>query len=361
MCDSGHNKLLRLDWRDGSVAPYAGSGKRGHRDGGGAAAAFDSPAGVCVCSDGVVLVADTNNHCVRSVSCDGGGGGRLVVRTVAGSGERGHRDALASGAKFDRPAAVAASSTSEGLIYVSDSGNHCVRVLSAAAEGGIVGTLAGTAGTAGHRDGPLAQSLLASPAGLALLADGRLAVADAGNHCVRRIDFAAQEAYTLGGSTARRWGCRDGAARAALFAAPRALAVGRAGELWVADCDNRLVRLVRRAASGLAAHHLLGAPNPVYAAAGLAAAALGEPRLADSPVKMIVGHGSGVVARPPRRQRRTRPPERRSLLRGRGAAVYSGGARRRRGGGRVAIRRRRVGEPRRRRLSEMRRAPPRLP
>ena len=26
--------LLRLDWRDGSVAPYAGSGKRGHRDGG---------------------------------------------------------------------------------------------------------------------------------------------------------------------------------------------------------------------------------------------------------------------------------------------------------------------------------------
>ena len=190
--------------------------------------------------------------------------------------------------------AVAASSTSEGLIYVSDSGNHCVRVVSAAAEGGIVGTLAGTAGTAGHRDGPLAQSLLASPAGLALLADGRLAVADAGNHCVRRIDFAAQEAYTLGGSTARRWGCRDGAARAALFAAPRALAVGRAGELWVADCDNRLVRLVRRAASGLAAHHLLGAPNPVYAAAGLAAAALGEPRLADSPVKMIVGHGSGA-------------------------------------------------------------------
>ena len=34
VCDSGHNKLLRLDWRDGSVAPYAGSGKRGHRDGG---------------------------------------------------------------------------------------------------------------------------------------------------------------------------------------------------------------------------------------------------------------------------------------------------------------------------------------
>ena len=44
----------------------------------------------------------------------------------------------------------------------------------AAAEGGIVGTLAGIAGTAGHRDGPLGQSLLASPAGLALLADGRL-------------------------------------------------------------------------------------------------------------------------------------------------------------------------------------------
>ena len=204
VCDSGHNKLLRLDWRDGSVAPYAGSGKRGHRDGGAAAAAFDSPAGVCVCSDGVVLVADTNNHCVRSVSSDGGGGGRLVVRTVAGSGERGHRDALASGAKFDRPAAVAASSTSEGLIYVSDSGNHCVRVVSAAAEGGIVGTIAGTAGTAGHRDGPLAQSLLASPPA-SRCSQSTVAVADAGRlraaHQTSSDEVHAREA---GGSAARR-------------------------------------------------------------------------------------------------------------------------------------------------------------
>ena len=199
VCDSGYNKLLRLDWRDGSVAPYAGGGKRGHRDGGGAAAAFDSPAGVCVCSDSVVLVADTNNHCVRSVSCDGGGG-RLVVRTVAGSGERGHRDALAGGAKFDRPTAVA-SSTSEGLIYVST---------------------AATTASASCRRRRRAASSARSPAPPAPAATARslsrcsrrppasrcsptAASPSPTRATTARIDFAAQEAYTLGGSTARRW------------------------------------------------------------------------------------------------------------------------------------------------------------
>ena len=113
VCDSGHHKLRRIDPADWSVAPWAGNGKRGHRDGAAAGAQFDCPSGLCVCPDGTVLVADAGNHCIRCVveqpAAAGGGATRWLVRTVAGgAGERGHRDGAAPHARFDAPHSVLA-------------------------------------------------------------------------------------------------------------------------------------------------------------------------------------------------------------------------------------------------------------
>jgi DNA-binding beta-propeller fold protein YncE len=54
---------------DGAVTPVAGSGNRGFDDG--AAASFDAPCGVAVDANGNIYVADTGNGAVRVISAAG--------------------------------------------------------------------------------------------------------------------------------------------------------------------------------------------------------------------------------------------------------------------------------------------------
>ena len=59
-----------------------GSGARGHQDGVGAAAQFNSPSGVTITPDGAtLLVADQHNHSIRKVDL-----ATRAVTTLAGSG-----------------------------------------------------------------------------------------------------------------------------------------------------------------------------------------------------------------------------------------------------------------------------------
>jgi hypothetical protein len=68
VCNAGHNRLVRWDLRTNSSSAFAGSGRKGHRDGPAASAEFNAPSSVCVCGDGTVLVADTGNHVIRAIS-----------------------------------------------------------------------------------------------------------------------------------------------------------------------------------------------------------------------------------------------------------------------------------------------------
>ncbi|MCJ7750057.1 MAG: hypothetical protein MUQ65_03025 [Armatimonadetes bacterium] len=187
----------------------------------------------------------------------GGGGGRgaargperapmeVEVSTLVGAPAPGHRDGPASEARFDGPAAVAVGQ--DGTVYIADSGNHCLRRLS---PGGVVSTLAGAPGEAGLADGRGEDARFSSPAGLALLADGSILVADTGNHRLRRVSPAG-EVVTMAGSETPRdglgrevGGYRDGTARQAQLRFPVGLAVTRDGSVLVADAGNGCVRLV---------------------------------------------------------------------------------------------------------------------
>jgi len=68
VCNAGHNRLARLCLETNTSSQYAGCGRKGHRDGPAHTAEFSSPSGLCVCGDGTVLVADTANHCIRSIA-----------------------------------------------------------------------------------------------------------------------------------------------------------------------------------------------------------------------------------------------------------------------------------------------------
>ena len=71
-----------------------------------------------------------------------------------------------------------------GNVYVADQGNHTVRKISA---GGVVTTLAGSAGITGSGDGTGSAARLSSPGGVAVDSAGFVYVGDTGNHTIRKI------------------------------------------------------------------------------------------------------------------------------------------------------------------------------
>ena len=73
---------------------------------------------------------------------------------------------------------------SSGNVYVADSYNHLIRKITSS---GIVSTLAGTAGTYGSDNGTGTSATFNSPRSLAIDSAGNVYVADNSNHLIRKI------------------------------------------------------------------------------------------------------------------------------------------------------------------------------
>jgi sugar lactone lactonase YvrE len=106
----------------------------------------------------------------------------------------------------------------------------------------VVGTLAGTAGQFGSTDGAGAVALFKAPEGVAVDASGNVYVADAGNNTVRKITPAGMVS-TLAGM-AGQFGRTDGAGSAARFDFPTGIAVDGTGDLYLADSGNSTIRKI---------------------------------------------------------------------------------------------------------------------
>ena len=77
--DTYNNKIKRLDLAERQISNLAGTGDPTHADGPGAVAAFFEPHGLSV-ADGVLYIADTNNHSIRTVDLESG----LVSTLISG-------------------------------------------------------------------------------------------------------------------------------------------------------------------------------------------------------------------------------------------------------------------------------------
>lgn len=160
-----------------------------------------------------------------------------AVATVAGATTAGFEDGSGAAVRFSGPLGLAVDSG--GNLYVADTANHVVRKITPA---GLVSTIAGRAGTGGFADGPVGVSRLKSPRGVAIDAAGNLYVADTGNQLIRKRDADGQ-LYTFAGQL-ETTGSVDGVASSARFSAPWGLAIDPAGNLVVADSGNATVRRV---------------------------------------------------------------------------------------------------------------------
>jgi sugar lactone lactonase YvrE len=114
---SGH--ALRVVDREGRIRTVAGTGKAGPAsDGHGLKCTLNGPKCLWVEKSGDVLIADTDNHCVRRYSPKAG-----TLTTIIGTGERGKGRAgeAPTATALDQPHGVAVDR--DGTIYVCDSLN----------------------------------------------------------------------------------------------------------------------------------------------------------------------------------------------------------------------------------------------
>jgi streptogramin lyase len=118
------NAVFRIDPRARRLARIAGTGQTGFTGDGGPAltATFNGPKGITYAPDQLMYIVDTENHAIRRVDLRSG-----TMATVLGTGQRGNGpDGDPMKCAMARPHAVVLH---RGALYVSDSENHCIRVV----------------------------------------------------------------------------------------------------------------------------------------------------------------------------------------------------------------------------------------
>ncbi|HEX8953638.1 MAG TPA: N,N-dimethylformamidase beta subunit family domain-containing protein, partial [Polyangia bacterium] len=222
-----------------TVSTYAGQCTPigGLADGAATSALFLTPVAVAVAPDGGVLVADQSNDRLRRVAP-----GTHAVTTFAGS-VIGFADGAGATARFNGVSGVAVAS--DGTIYVLDAYNQAIRRIATDAAHTVTTLIGGDGVPAAYVDGSGTVARLGAQGGLAWAA-GRLFVSDVAGSRLRAItpgpDSSSTRVATLAGSGASVLSDGDGAH--AGFALPTALAAGVDGRLWAIDAGNYAVRAV---------------------------------------------------------------------------------------------------------------------
>jgi len=163
----------------------------------------------------------------------------IDLRTMAGVSPAGDDDGTGTAARFNAPTGVAVDGA--GNVYVADQQNCFIRKVTPA---GIVTRFAGTIvnnNPCGSTNGASSVAQFSGPNGVAIDGAGNLYVADTFNNKIRKITPAGVVS-TLAGSGA--FGFADGAGATAQFRSPRGVAVDAAGNVYVADAQNQLIRQV---------------------------------------------------------------------------------------------------------------------
>ena len=115
------------------------------------------------------------------------------------------------------------------------------------ATGDII-TVAGN-GTAGYSgdNGPATAAELNGPNGVAVDSAGDLFIADTANNVIREVVKATGDIITVAGNGTAGYSGDNGPATAAELDSPRGIAVDSAGDLFIADSGNNVIREVVKA------------------------------------------------------------------------------------------------------------------
>ncbi|WP_223636130.1 N,N-dimethylformamidase beta subunit family domain-containing protein [Corallococcus sp. EGB] len=158
-------------------------------------------------------------------------------------GEPGWQDGPADTARFQAPSGLVVTRTGE--VVVADTRNNRIRLIQQQGADRMVSTIAGN-GDLGYRDGAGSQAMFRFPTAVVEGPAGELYVADSGNHVIRRLDREAEGwQVTTWAGQGYVAGYADGGPARARLSRPMALAIDAVGNLYVADQDNHRIRMVR--------------------------------------------------------------------------------------------------------------------
>jgi sugar lactone lactonase YvrE len=210
---------------------------------------------------GAVVLLDGSGKFLGATYLSGTGSGGLGVLvpgnlvTVAGESRTWtstQDGVLATSANLDQPSSIVLDGA--GNMYIADSAHNKIRRVAAPvhpATVGIISTFAGTGDSGYTGDGLAATSAtMTSPSGVALDGAGNLYIADTGDNVIRKITAATGLIATVAGTGAAGYAGDGLAATSAELNGPWGVTVDAAGNLYIADTANQRIRRVD-AATGL--------------------------------------------------------------------------------------------------------------
>ncbi len=185
IADVGDWRIRRVDLKTGTISTFAGTGRKSGKldrsaigDGGPASKAVIVGArAVCVDGMGNTYICEREGNAIRKVTAEG------VITTLAGTGAKGAADGAAGRATFNGPKAIRCDR--QGNVFVVDTENHSIRKVDVKTL--QVSTVAGgRKGGEGDGGDPL-KAGLDRPHGCVIDAEGRIYIADSNNHRVRLV------------------------------------------------------------------------------------------------------------------------------------------------------------------------------
>jgi len=185
IADLGAQSIHMID-STGTITTIAGNGIKGFSGDGGPAteAQLHFPNDVFGDRRGNLLISDSGNNRIRKVSPEG------IITTIAGNGIKGFSGdgGPATEAQLSFPHGLFVDAA--GNLFVSDWGNYRIRMVDST---GTITTVAGTGKTPGFSGdgGPATEAKLFGPTCLFVDAAGNLFISDSGNNCIRMVESIA--------------------------------------------------------------------------------------------------------------------------------------------------------------------------
>jgi uncharacterized protein (TIGR03437 family) len=227
IADGANNRVRLIS--GGTITTYAGTGTAGFSGDGKAATAaqLSDPIGVAVDSSGNLFIADAGNNVIRKVTTSG------TISTIAGNNTAGYSGDTGDPTKAQLNDPVAVAVDSSGNVYIADANNFVIRMISGSTTS-TISTIVGGAAT------PFTQ--LNHPDGLALGPGGVIYIADTGNKRIAK--FANGTLTTFAGNGSSTFSGDNGPAINASLNDPVGVAVDALGNVYIADTFHNRIRKV---------------------------------------------------------------------------------------------------------------------